>query len=785
MRYFLLLLLFCFSLNAQEKFTLSGSIKDIENNETLLGVNVIVKELQTGTVSNSYGFYSISLPKGTYTVQVSYLGFETLEDTIILDKDTKRDFLLKTLSEQLDAVTIVDDYEQQNIRKPEMSLNRLKQSTIKQVPVVFGEADVLRSIVQLPGVTNSGEGSSGFNVRGGSADQNLVLLDEAVIFNSSHLFGLFSVFNPEAVKDLKLYKGGIPAQYGGRVSSVLDIKQKDGNNKKFQGEAGIGIISSKLLLEGPIQKNKSSFLVSGRTTYAHLFLTLIDNPNRAYFYDFTAKGSYVINEKNKLLLSGYFGRDFFSLDESFQNIYGNSFINLRWNHVFSDKLFSNMSLIAGEYIYDLDLDFVGFNFRSGVQNFNFKYDFNHFVSDQFQLNYGFNGFYYVFNPGSIVPKGEDSGINADQLTKKYAVEPAVFLSAEHKISENLTAEYGIRWSSFFRLGQELNVYENDLPLVYNEQFGIYERAEPIGTVNEGRSSVISSFNNLEPRVSLAYAFNDNTSFKASYNRMAQYLQLITNTNSPTPLDVWAPSGPFIEPQTLDQYAVGYFRRLKGNKFDLNVEAYYKTVNNKIDFIDGANLIAADAIEQEILNGEARSYGLEFMLKKNTGRLNGWIAYTLSRSEQRTPGRFDNEPGINNGEWYLANFDKTHDLSVLGNYKLNNKWDFNFNFTLRTGQPVNFPVGQFSFQGLTVPIFEGRNRDRLPTFHRLDVSATYKPKTTTTRKWQGYWNFGIYNIYNRKNAVAINFEENRNTGQNEAIRLAIFGIVPSVSYNIKF
>ena len=651
LRCFGFVMFFCLSLSifGQEKFTISGYTKDIENNETLLGVNVIIKELKTGTVSNAYGFYSITLPKGKYTIQVSYLGFKNITQTIILDRDIKKDFFLNQETEQLDEITITDDFEQQNIRKPEMSLNRLKQSTIKQVPVVFGEADVLQSIIQLPGVTNAGEGSSGFNVRGGSADQNLILLDEAVIFNSSHLFGLFSVFNPEAVKDLKLYKGGIPAQYGGRVSSVLDIKQKDGNNKKFQGEASIGAISSKLLVEGPIQKNKSSFLVSGRSTYAHLFLTLADNPNSAYFYDFTAKGNYVFDDKNKLMLSSYFGRDFFSLDGSFTNIYGNSFVNLRWNHVFNDQLFSNMSIIGGEYIYDLDLDIVGFNFRSGIQNLNFKYDFNHYISDDFQLNYGLNSFYYVIDPGKIKPTSENSGINEDQLTKKYAVEPAAFISAEHQLTDNLSAEYGLRWSSFFRLGQdELNIYENNLPLIYNQQFGLYQRADPIGTRSDSRSDVIKTYHNLEPRLSLAYALDDNNSVKASYNRMAQYLHLITNTNSPTPLDVWAPSGPFLKPQRLDQFAVGYFKRLKQNNFDLSIEAFYKTVDNKLDFIDGADLIAADAVEQETLNGEARSYGLEFMLKKNRGRFNGWIAYTLSRAEQRTPGRFPNEPGINNG-----------------------------------------------------------------------------------------------------------------------------------------
>lgn len=784
----MILVFLCFNICVfgQQKFSLSGFVKDITNNEILLGVNLIVKNSQTGTVSNAYGYYSITLPQGFYEIQINYLGYKSLFYKIELNRDINQDFYLTPYQEQLDTVTITEGFEQHNIRKPEMSLNRLKQSTIKQIPVAFGEADVLQSIIQLPGVTNAGEGSSGFNVRGGSADQNLILLDEAVIFNSSHLFGLFSVFNPEAVKDLKLYKGGIPADYGGRVSSVLDIKQKDGNNKKFQGEGSIGVISSKLLLEGPIQKEKSSFLLSGRSTYAHLFLALTDNPNKAYFYDFTAKANYVFDDKNKLMLSSYFGRDLFALDGSFTNVYGNSFVNLRWNHVFNDNLFSNMSLIGGDYIYDLDLDIVGFEFRSGIKNLNFKYDFNHYITDEFQLNYGLNSFYYVFNPGKIEPSDETSGIVESQLTKKYAIESAFFLSANHQLSDDLTAEYGLRWSNFLRLGQdELNVYENNLPLIYNQQFGIYQRADPIDTRSDSRSKAIKTYHNFEPRIALAYTLNDSTSVKLSYNRMAQYLHLITNTNSPTPLDVWAPSGPFLKPLKLDQVAVGYFKNLKQNQFNLSIEAFYKTVDNKLDFIDGADLIAAEAIEQETLNGEARSYGLEFMLNKNRGRLKGWVAYTLSRSEQRTPGIFANDPGINNGDWYLANYDKTHDLTILGNFKWNKRWHFNFNFNLRTGQPVNFPVGQFSFQGLTVPIFEGRNNDRLPTFHRLDLSATYKPKPKKDRKWEGSWNFGIYNVYNRKNAASISFEENRNTGQNEAIRFSIFGIVPSVSYNFKF
>jgi hypothetical protein len=773
-------------ITAQEKHTFSGTITDSQSNETLIGVNIIFPELQSGTMTNEYGFFSITLPAGTYKVQLSYLGYTTISESIELNSDVSKKFKLIESAESLDEVVIINDVEKLNIKKPQMSVNALSIKTIKNMPVVLGEVDVIKSITLLPGVTNAGEGSSGFNVRGGGADQNLILLDEATIFNSSHLFGFFSVFNPDAIKDIKLYKGGIPAKYGGRVSSVLDIYQKEGNSSEFHMNGGIGLISSRLLAEGPIKKDKGSFLLGGRSSYAHLFLPLFDLDNVAYFYDLNTKLSYRINDKNSVFLSGYFGRDVFEIADSFENTYGNTVVNFRWNHLFSDKLFSNLSLIYSDYYYGLTLDFVEFDWESGIRNFNLKYDFKHYISNNFKLEYGLNSMYYKFNPGEINPTNEDSGINPFKLTDKYAFENAIYIDAEHKLIDKLFVSYGARFSTFHRLGQnELNLYDNNNPVIFNEDIGIYEKANPVDIATFDRNDVIESFSNIEPRLSLAYQLSDNSSLKASYNRMSQYLHLLSNTSSPTPLDVWAPSGKYIQPQLLDQIAVGYFKTFKDNIFSLEVESFYKTIQNRIDYIDGADLIANDAIEQVILKGEARAYGLELLFSKNEGKLQGWLAYTLSKSEQRTSGRTAIETGINNSEWYNTPFDKTHNISLTGSYELNKKWSFSSNFLYQTGQAATFPNGQYQYNGIVVPSFEARNSSRLPSYHRLDIAANYNPNPDSNKNFKGEWVFGIYNIYNRRNAANITFRENRMSGTNEAVRLSIFGIVPSVSYNFKF
>jgi hypothetical protein len=784
-----LFLVFCFIpifLFSQKKYTISGVISESSSNETLIGVSIAVPELKTGVVTNEYGFYSITLPEGEYNIIISYIGFKSVSNKINLISNRTLNVQLNEAAEQLSEIVLVEDVEKTNIRTPQMSVNNLSAGTIKKIPVVLGEADVLKAILLLPGVSNAGEGSSGFNVRGGAADQNLILLDEATIFNSSHLFGFFSVFNPDAIKDIKLYKGGIPSKYGGRLSSVLEIFQKEGNSKEFKAQGGIGLVASRLLLEGPIKKNKSAFLIGGRSSYAHLFLPLFDNDNKAYFYDLNAKLNFKLNDNNNIYFSGYFGRDVFNISDSFVNIYGNSVGNFRWNHLFSDKLFSNLSLIYSDYYYGLELDFVGFEWNSGIKNFNLKYDLKHYVNNNLQINYGLNNIYYQFNPGKISPSSEDSGIIEEQLIQKYANEFAAYVDIEHNINNKLTLQYGLRLSNFIRLGQsEINVYENNNPVLFNTSTLTYEEAEPISVSNPSRSSQLANFTNFEPRLSMSYIFDNDNSIKASYTRLSQYLHLLSNTNSPTPLDVWTPSGPFIKPQLLDHYALGYFKNFNDEKYTLETETFYKDIKNRIDYIDGANLIANNAIEQVILNGQARSYGLEILFKKNEGKFQGWIAYTLSKSEQRTPGRNNTETGINFGQWYNTPYDKTHDISLYGNYEINDKWSLNGNFIFQTGQPTNYTIGQFEFQGLSVPYYGLRNSERLPSYNRLDISATLKPRKNKNRKLQSEWVFSIYNIYNRKNAASITFEKNDDTGQNEAIKTSIFGILPSVTYNFKF
>lgn len=785
----LLLIVFIatFSSFAQEKIILSGRISDSRTNENLIGARLYISSLQIGATTNEYGFYSISIPKGEYHAALSFIGYEDLEESIHVSKNTTLNFSLKENGNELQEVIIKSNIGKANNRSPEMGVNRLSIAAIKKMPVVMGEVDVLKSILLLPGVTNAGEGASGFNVRGGGADQNLILLDEAVIFNSSHVFGFFSVFNPDVVKDLKLYKGGIPSKYGGRASSVLEIYQKEGNSNDFNIDGGIGVIASRLLMEGPIIKDKASFLVAGRSSYGHLFLKLSEEENNksAYFYDLNAKFNYKIDPNNNIYISSYFGRDVFSINESFTNDYGNTTLNLRWNHLFSDTLFSNLSLIYSEYCYGLDLNLVGFKWKTGIKNYNLKYDLKNYTFETFKLNYGINTIYYEFNPGTLKPLDINSGINADQLDKKYALEPAVYFDVENQMAPRLTLAYGLRLNLFWRLGAStVNLYDNNNPVIFNPILQIYEKANRIGTRYYDKNKLIYSYYSLEPRFSAGFQINEDQAVKISYNRMTQFLQLISNTSSPTPLDIWMPSDQYIKPQLADQVAMGYFRNFTNGMYSLEVESYYKQIQNRLDYIDGANLIANSAIEQVVLNGRMRSYGLEIMFKKNMGKLNGWISYTLSKSQQQTQGRTSLETGINYGQWYNSVYDKLHDLGITANYNLNKKWSFGMNFVLQSGQPVTYPAAQYEYLGMRVPSYGLRNENRLPAYHHLDIAATFVPKSRTNRSWSGEWVFGIYNIYNRHNAASINFRQNADRGNNEAIKTYIFGIVPSASYNFK-
>jgi len=780
----ILFLLFSFISFSQQLYTFNGYIMNVNSNELLIGANIIIPKINTGAITNSYGFFSITLLEGNYKIQVSSVGFRSQIIDIELIKNINKNIYLDENIENLNEVILIKDIEEIDIKNPIMSLNILSNQTIKQTPVLFGESDVLKTIQLLPGVSSAGEGTGGFNVRGGAADQNLILFDEAIIYSSSHLFGLFSIFNSDAIKEVKLFKGGIPSSYGGRLSSVLDVYQKDGNSKEHKLSGGIGVISSRLLGEGPIKKNKGSYLIATRGSYAHLFLKFTDIENVAYFYDINTKSNYKIDKNNTLYFSGYFGRDKFKLSDTFSNTYGNSTLNLRWNHIINEKTFSNTSLIFSDYYYGLTLNFVGFDWNSGIKNLNIKFDLKNYYSNKIQFNYGLNSIYYEFNPGVIKPINQ-SGINFTILERKFALENSAYFDVVHKASPKISLRYGFRLNQFLRFKQEgLNRYLNDNPVTFDQNLGIYKEAEIIGEyLNPDNSKTIKSFYNFEPRFNFSYNFK-NQAIKVSYNRLNQYIHLISNTNAPAPLDIWAPSGPYLKPQQLDQLALGYHSKLKnGNK--LETEVFYKKIKNRLDYIPGADLVANAAVERILLAGKARAYGMEFLFKKNKGRHNYWVAYTLSKSEQKTTGRNIYETGINMGNWYNTPYDKTHDFSFVSNYKLNKKLTFNTNFIFQTGQPTNYPTGQYKYMGLVIPNYGERNSNRLPNYHRLDLSLTLNPNKNKRRDYKSEWVFGFYNIYNRDNANSITFQQNEKTLKNEAIQLSIFGIVPSISYNFKF
>ena len=779
---FLFLLLNFNFIYTQNSFTISGYVQDNSNNELIIGASVIVKELQIGTVTNNYGFFSLTLVEGDYDLIFQSLGFEDQSLNFSLNRNISVNIFLNENIESLDEVILSKNIEDVDVELPLLSMNILSGKTIRQTPVVFGESDLLKTIQLLPGVSSAGEGASGFNVRGGAADQNLILFDEAIIYNSSHLFGLFSVFNSDAIKEVKLYKGGIPSSYGGRISSVLDVYQKDGNNQKLQANGGIGSISSRFLVEGPIQKNKSSFLLASRGSYAHLFLKLTDIENVAYFYDLNTKSNFVINDKNKIFVSGYFGRDVFKLQDTFSNTYGNSTFNFRWNHLINEKTFSNTSVIYSNYYYGLKLDFGGFDWNSSIKNLNLKFDIKNYFSSEFQFNYGLNIIYFDFNPGEISPLTPNSGINYSKLNSKYAVENSAYFDIINKISPNLSVRYGLRFNQFLRLRQQgLQSYINDDPLDFDENLKIYNPANPLIYSFDNNSSVFKTFNNVEPRINISYSFKGQ-SLKASYNRLNQYLHLISNTSSPTPLDIWVPSGPYLKPQKLDQFALGFYKNAKSLRFES--ELFYKKIKNKLDYVDGADLVGNDNIETVVIAGDARAFGIEFLLKKISGRHKYWIAYTLSKSEQKTPGRNSIETGINFSKWYNTPYDKTHDLSINSEYKINDKLKLVGNFIYQTGQPTNYPNSQYNYMNLNIPNFGERNSSRLPHYHRFDINLTLKPKKNN-RKIESTWVFGIYNLYNRDNANSIIFRRNNETLKNEAVQISIFGIVPSVTYNFKF
>lgn len=793
LRIMLTVTLICASLLSfsQEKVTISGYLTDASNGESLIGATIYINEIEGGAITNYYGYYSISLAPGQYTVQYRSVGYETINKDISLEQSLRKDIELTPETQQLEEVVVTAEPEDVNVSGIEMSTNKLDITTIKKIPAFLGENDVLKAIQLLPGVSTVGEGASGFNVRGGSVGQNLVLLDEAPVYNSSHLFGFFSVFNPDAVKDIKLFKGGIPSRYGGRLSSILDIRMKEGNQKELEVNGGIGTIFSRLAIEAPIVKDKASFIVAGRRSYADLlaapFTDLLDDEGALNFYDLTMKTNYNINKKNWLFLSGYLGRDKFSDPDGQGFNWGNSTATLRWNHLFNDQLFSNFTFFFSDYDYAFnfgDDERDKFDWSSQIRTFNLKPELTYFIGTNNELNFGGEVLLYLFDPANAV--GVSNGETQDvSLDEKKALESAIYIDNNQKISNDLSLRYGLRFSSFLLLGDG-TIYEYE-----DVEPGL--RRPPVSSRETENWEIIESFYNFEPRFSIKYQLQPQLSLKASYNRMVQYIHLVSNTAAATPIDVWNPSSNNIKPQKADQYAFGVFKNFGlGNDIETSAEVYFRKARNQIDYIDGADLLINEFLEGDLLSGEGRAYGLELYVKKNTGKLTGWVSYTLARTEL-------NIPGINNGDWYPARYDQTHNLKLAAFYEINKKWSFSTNFSLITGTPVTFPNDRFQVQNYVIPyIADGsRNNSRIPTYHRLDIAFTmqgrkYK-KNGERRKNQDYFVFSIYNLYSRRNPFALTFAQPNDVRpvadepiRTEATQTSIIGtFFPSVSYNFKF
>lgn len=757
-------------LEAQTKYTLSGYVKDAKTGEELIGTTVFIKEPQfLGTSTNAYGFYSITLPEGEYSITAQFLGYGPKAIQIVLKQNTKQDFTLSEIINQLGQLEVTAEKKEESLTNIQMGVEKINVQEIKNIPVIFGEKDILKTIQLLPGVKSAGEGNSGFYVRGGNADQNLILLDEATVYNASHLMGFFSVFNADAIKDATLYKGGQPAEYGGRLSSVLDIRMKEGNDKEFGVEGGLGLIASRLKVDGPIVKDKGSFTISARRSYADLFLKLSKdsamNQRKLYFYDINAKANYRINENNRVFISGYFGKDVLRFGDKIGIDWGNATGTLRWNHLFSEKLFSNTSLIFSNYDYSINTILAGTNGEiiSRIQDYNIKQDFQYFPNTKNKFKFGLNSVYHKIIPG-VIKEESDSTIDELDINYNQALENAVYITHEYKPSNIFGLEYGIRFTSFSTLGPgEFYTYNN--------------LGETTDTASYQKGEFANSYFNMEPRLSANFIVNEKSSIKASYGRNTQNLHLLSNSTSGNPTDLWIPSSNNVKPEIADQISVGYFRNFKKNTFEFSAEVYYKYLQNQIDYKDGAELRFNENAESQLLFGNGRAYGIEFYLKKKYGRLNGWIGYTLSRTEKKIDG-------INNGEYYFAKQDRTHDISIVAMYELTKKWTISATWVYYTGNAVTFPSGKYEVAGQIVNYYTERNGYRMPTYHRLDIGATWQRKKTN--KFESGWNFSLYNAYGRENAYSITFQEDPNDAtKTQAVQTTLFRWVPSITYNFKF
>ena len=786
MKYIRLLAIFflvCSTSIAQEKFTISGTLKSSEDGGDLIGAQILINELPgTGGVTNVFGFYSITVPQGEYTVTYRSVGFKEQAIKLKLNIDTVVNLEMNPSSELLNAVEVSAEKLDENIKSTEMGVEKLSIKDIETIPVLFGEKDVMKTMQLMPGVKSAGEGNSGFFVRGGAADQNLILLDDAPVYNASHLLGFFSVFNSDALKDVKLYKGAAPAQFGGRLSSVMDIRMKEGNTKGLSVSGGLGLISSKLTVEAPIVKDKGAFIISGRRTYADLFLgfsndDLIKN-STLYFYDLNAKANYKFGEKDRVFVSGYFGRDVLGFDDQFGFDWGNTTGTVRWNHIYNDKLFGNTSLIYSNYDYKIEAG-IGentFEVSSIIQDFNLKEDFSYYLNANHTLKFGGNIIHHTIKPGEFQSSGGD--INTDNIDNRYSLESALYISNDHKISNRLALTYGLRYSNFMQLGPgEVLTYD---------VFGNVTNSQ---TFNEWET--VTSYNGWSPRLSANFQLTETSALKASYSRTYQYLHLLSNSTSSTPTDIWLPSSNNIKPQRADQYSLGYFKNFKKNTYEFSAETYYKDMDNVIDYRDGAQVTFNPTVEGELLYGIGRAYGVEFLLKKKRGQFTGWVSYTLSKTEKKIDQ-------INNGEWFNAKQDRTHDISIVGMYNINPRLNVSATWVYYTGNAVTFPSGKYYIEGEQVDLYSERNAYRMPDYHRLDLGLTLKNKNVKTikdvdtgksltvpRRFESSWNFSVYNLYGRENAYSISFEQNEITGQTEAIQTALFKTIPSISYQFKF
>ena len=754
---------------AQDRFTINGYVKDEATGEELIGAVITSKEMPaSGTATNAYGYFSLTLPAGTYNLVVTYVGYRTQVAEIILNSNQRLDFKLRDDTRELEEATIVAERPEDRLISTETGMQKIDIREVSKLPVLFGEKDVLKTIQLTPGVKGAGEGNTGFFVRGGTADQNLILLDEAPVYNVSHLLGFFSTFNSDAIKDATLYKGSMPAQYGGRLASVLDLKMNDGNSNEHHVAGGIGLISSRLNIEGPIVKDKGSYLVTGRRTYADLFLKLSSDEsiknNKLYFYDLNAKVNYRLGENDRLFLSGYFGRDNLGLGSTFGIDWGNATGTLRWNHIFNNKWFSNTSAIYSNYKYKISIkgSETDFEITSRISDYNLKQEFQYYPNPKHNIRFGFNSIYHTIVPGQIDSDAES--VNDIRLQDRYAWENAAYFSNDWKVSTAFGLNYGVRFTAFSAIGP-------------GEFYRFNTDGETVATLNYERGEFVKTYLHIEPRISATWKLDDKSSVKTGYSRNAQNLHLISNSTTGSPTDLWIPSSLNTKAEIADQVNLGYYRNLWTDRYEFSAETYYKDMRNQVDYKDGADVTANDKLEGELLYGKGRAYGLELFLKKKTGRFTGWISYTLSRTERKIDG-------INRNEWYVARQDRTHDISLVGMYELNQKWNFAATWVYYTGNAATFPSGKYEVNNQVVFLYTERNGYRMPAYHRLDLSATLNVKKT--RKIESSWNFSLYNAYGRLNAYTIEFRESEaDPSRTEAVQISLFRWIPSVTYNFKF